>query len=155
MGNLCGHFHRVPSCSFLHDVTIEGVENDLVSKLKRLIKVHSVLSDFASFQVALFLSLFEFSDPDFDEALELISSVSEITYSVNVERILTHTDCITLELLLLDMNLLVDSLAVFLDSLFQLFVVGEGGGVGLISWLSSQIFFVILELVFDLFELLS
>lgn len=126
-----------------------------MSKLKRLIKVHSVFGDFASFQVTFFLSLFEFSDPDFDEALELVSSVSEITYSVNVERILTHTDRITLELLLLDVNLLVNSLTVFLYSLFQLFVVSEGGDVGLISWLSSQIFFVILKLVFDLLELLS
>jgi len=37
------HFHRIPSGSFTHHITIKGVQDTLVRQLQRVIKHHSLL----------------------------------------------------------------------------------------------------------------
>ena len=84
-----------------------------MSQLQGVIKVHLDLG------VLLVLggrSLSELGCPLLDSALELVSSVSEVTYSVDVEGVLSHADGVSSHLKLSIMALLVDLLAVVVNS---------------------------------------
>lgn len=93
-----------------------------MSKLERFEEAHPIFRNLDILLVAALLRFFELGDPDFDEAFEFVSSISEVPDRINVERVLAHAYSVRFQLLLLDMHLLVDFLAILLDPLLQLIV---------------------------------
>ena len=89
-----GHLHRVPSSTLLHDVSVKGVEDDLVRQLKRLIQIDAVLGCLYVVGVPRLLRLTELAAPNLDKALELVASISEVSDGIYVERVLSHADCV-------------------------------------------------------------
>jgi len=75
----------VPTSSTSHDITVKGVENNLMSQLKRFVKVDKVLSLFDLQGITFFLGFRKFPSPNFDKCLEFISSISEVSDCINIE----------------------------------------------------------------------
>lgn len=90
-------------------------------KLQRFVQAHSILCKFNLAKISFSLSLLKFGDPDFDKSFEVVSSVSEVSNCIDVEWILSHANGVRFKHLLLDMDLFVDSLAIFFHSLSQFF----------------------------------
>ena len=119
MGNNSCHLHRVPAGTPSHHITVERVQDNLMGELKRLIEVHKVLSLLDLEGITLFSSFGEFTTPDLDQCLKFVSSISEIADCVNIERILPLTHGVEFKVNFGLMNLLVDILAVLLNSCFK------------------------------------
>lgn len=90
-------------------------------KLKRFVQTHSILCKFNLAEISFCLSLLKFCDPDLDKSFKVVSSISEVSNCIDVEWILSHANGVRFKHLLLDMNLFVDSLAIFFHSLSQFF----------------------------------
>lgn len=98
-----------------------------MGELKRLVEVNKVLGLFNLEGVTLFGSFREFSTPDLYKCLKFVSSISEITHSVNIERVLPLAHSIKLKINLGLMYLLVHVLAILLHSCFDLLLLSLGG----------------------------
>ena len=89
-----------------------------MGKLKRFVEVHKVLSLLYLEGITLFDSFGNFTTPDLDKCLKFVSSISEITDCVNIERVLPLAHGVEFKVNLCLMDLLVHVLAVLLNSCF-------------------------------------
>jgi len=91
-----------------------------MGQLKRLKERHALLTNLHLRRICCFPELCR---PLFDQSLEFIASVAEVTHCVDVERILSHADSVTLGDSLGFMYLLIGGAAVDLYSSLQFLVV--------------------------------
>jgi hypothetical protein len=122
-----------------------------MSQLQRLVESHQILSLFNLHRVTFSLSLLELTTPDLDEILVLISSVSEISDCIYVERVLPHADCITLQLYLTLMYCSVYILTILLNTLLNLLLLSQCVNCNTLCFL----FIFIHQLVFQVLILSS
>lgn len=114
------HLHGVPSGTSAHDVPVERIKDNFMGQLKRLKERHALLTNLHLRRICCFPELCR---PLFDQSLEFIASVAEVTHCVDVEGILSHADSVTLGDSLGFMYLLIGGAAVDLYSSLQFLVV--------------------------------
>lgn len=91
-----------------------------MGKLKRFIEIDHILG-FLYFQdIAFFERFLEPASPNLDQAFKFIPSVPEVTHCINVETVLSHADCVSFQVYLSCVILLIDILAILLHSLLEL-----------------------------------
>ena len=83
------HLHRVPTSSLPHNVSVEGVEDDLVGELERVVDDdHSFGFRDLCYRIRLLESLL----PRLVKSLVLVTTISERSDGVDVERVLPLAD---------------------------------------------------------------
>ena len=108
------HLHTAPTRPLTHDITVERIENTLMSELQRIHQNRHVFCLPLAQRISTALSSHHLAFPYLGAELVFIAAVTKCTHSVDIKRVLSHTHRVDTFFLLSSLTLAVHTLRICL-----------------------------------------